>query len=485
MPAPFRSLARSKTLTGVGLTALLLCGCASTTLEPAYHQPAAPVPAQFPQDPADQADPISPAVVQTIGWRAFFTDPKLQAVIALGLDNNRDLRVAIANIEAARAQYRVQRADLLPSLNATGSAFAGRQLATTTANGTPLYADEHEYTASAGVSGYEVDLFGRVRSLTKSALQSYLATAEARRASQISIISEIAGDYLTLAADKAIQQTASDTLASSRAALEVTQARFDHGVASELDTRQAETLVDQARADLAADVAKVAQDRAALDLVVGATTPDNLLPDAMDERPLTLAQLPVGLPSSVLLARPDVLEAEHQLIAANAKIGAARAAFFPKITLTASGGATSLDLASLFKGPAEVWSFTPQVTLPIFNGGANIANLNYAKAEQRVSVAQYEKAIQTAFSDVASALARRATIDEQIAADEAQVAAAADTVRLSQARYDRGSDTYLNLLTAQRTLYAAQQALVAARLIKATNLVSLYGALGGGGEITG
>jgi len=334
-----------KTIAGAVIAAVLASGCA--TLEPPYQRPALPTPAAFPQSRVD--DFTGPAASAT-GWQAFFVDPKLRALIALGLANNRDLRVAIANVEAARAKYHVQRAALLPSINAQLGAAYGRQQVATAASGAnvaPATYDEHQYSASVGVSGYELDLFGRVRSLSKSALEQYFSTAEARRASQITLIAEIANDDLALAADTAILKTAQDTLASAGASLDLTRKRFDHGVASQLDVAQATTLVEQARSDVAADTTTVAQDRNALDLVVGSPVPDSLLPDALDDRIPVLGEPPAGLPSEVLLARPDVLEAEHTLKAQNAQIGAARAAFFPTITLTGSGGVgkTRLSLA--------------------------------------------------------------------------------------------------------------------------------------------
>ena len=463
-----------KTLAAPTLALALLGGC---TLEPAYQRPALPTPTAFPQ--AEAGGTAAGPTAASHGWQTFFIDPKLRATIHLALDNNRDLRVAIANIEASRALYRVQRAALLPTVDASAGVAYGRQQ-TASASGAVVPYQEHQYSASVGASAYELDLFGRVRSLSHEALETYLATEEARRASQISIISETATDYLTLASDEAILQTAKDTQISSAASLDVTQKRFDHGVASQLDVSQAQTLVQQARADVAADTTLVAQDKNALDLVVGAPVPTALLPTALDERLMVLTELPPGLPSDVLLARPDVLQAEHQLKSANAQIGAARAAFFPTISLTGSGGATSASLSNLFKGASGIWSFAPQVSVPLFAGGANRANLDYAKAERTVYVAQYEKAVQSAFRDVANALARRATVAEQLAADEAYVAASADALHLAEARYERGADTYLNVLTAQRTLYAAQQALASTRLIRSTNLVSLYQALGGG-----
>lgn len=474
-----------KTFASISLAALLVSGC---TLEPTYNRPALPTPAAFPQSAAGGLEVNgsgATAPVASIGWKDFFLDPKLRAVVELALANNRDLRVALANIQAARAQYHVQRAALLPTIDATAGAVYGRQAISSiggqgaTGQSATGY-NEHQYTVSVGFNAYELDLFGRIRSLSKAALEQYLATEEARRASQITIISEVASDYITLAADKATLKAAQDTLTSSQASLKVAQGRFDNGVDSELDVRQAETLVDQTQADVANDTTTVAQDKNALDLVVGSPTPDDLLPANLDGTVSVLTDLPPGLPSDVLLVRPDVLQAEHQLKAQNAQIGAARAAFFPSISLTGSGGYTSSALSTLFKGASGVWSFAPQVSLPLFAGGANVANLDYAKAEKNVYVAQYEKAIQTAFQDVANALARRATIGDQLSAEEAQVAAAAASLRLSDARYQQGADTYLNVLIAQRTLYAAQQSLIAARLIRSTNLITLYAALGGG-----
>jgi multidrug efflux system outer membrane protein len=472
-------------LAALGLTATLLSGCG--TLEPAYHRPALPTPNAFPDAVATDTSASAAAV----GWKTFFVDPRLRSVVELAIANNSDLRVAVANVQAARAQYRIQRSDLFPKVNASFGATYGREPLSAVTGGTTTgsaagadHIDEHQYSASLGVSAYEIDLFGRVRSLTKAALETYLSTDEARRASQVSVISETANAWLTLAADRAVLKAAQDTLASSRSSLDIAQKRFSNGVASQLDVRQAETLVDQARADVANDLTTVAQDRNALNLLTGSPVPDALLPElpeTQDASGLVLANLPAGLPSDVLLARPDVLQAERTLRADNAQIGAARAAFFPSISLTASGGGTSTALSSLFKGSSGTWSFAPQITLPIFDWGANRANLDYAKAERTAAIAQYEKAIQSAFSEVDNALARRANVGEQIAGQSAQVEAAADTLKLSQARYDRGADTYLNVLVAQRTLYAARQSLIAARLTQWTNTVTLYAALGGGG----
>ena len=319
-----------------------------------------------------------------------------------------------------------------------------------------------------------------MRNLSRAAQDQYFATQAARDAAQITLVSAVAADYLTIGSDRTLLKIAEDTLGSSGESLTVIQRRFAAGVDSELDVSQARTVVEQARFDVARLTTQVAQDRNALDLVVGAPVADDLLPAAIGDPVVVLENLPEAVDSSVLLKRPDVLQAEDQLRASNADIGASRAAFFPSISLTGSGGVTSLALSTLFKGASETWSFAPTVGQTLFDAGANRGALSYAKAERDVGVANYEKAIQVAFREVADALAQRGTIDEQLAAQQALTDAAADSLRLSTARYQRGSDTYLNVLIAQRSLYAAQQTLVAAQLAKAGNLVTLYTVLGGG-----
>ena len=491
---------RSVCLLPALLAATLVSGC--FTLEPKYQRPASPTPSAWPQGEAYQATEDGKAA--DLPWRDFFTDPKLRAVIELALNNNRDLRVSILNIEEARAQYRVQRSDLFPSVAASGSGVTERSAAglagsvagagtgaTTTGSTTGAGAtsgatavtgkrDFRIYTADVGVSSYELDLWGRVRSLTRQAFEQFMAAKEARRSAQISLISEVATAYVTLAADRQRLKAAGDTLKSDNETLRITQARFQNGVGSELDVRQAQTPADQARSDALAAVTQSAQDLNALNLLVGASTPEALLPTGLDQTLATLADVPAGLSSSVLLDRPDVLQSEHQLRAYNANIGAARAAFFPTITLTGSTGSESLYLDRLFTPGSGTWAFGPSISLPIFSGGKNIANLKYAKAERDTAVAQYELAIQTAFRETADALAQRGTAVKQIEAQEELVQAATAAVRLSQARYEQGIDTYLTLLIAQRTLYAAQQTLISARLTRASNLVTLYRVLGGG-----
>jgi multidrug efflux system outer membrane protein len=371
-------------------------------------------------------------------------------------------------------------------VNATTGATYGRSYVgatpglTSGAGAASPYETAHQFTTSVGFTSYEIDLFGRIRSLADAALEQYLATEEARRAEQISLIAEVATDYLTLSADRAGLAQYRGNLVSSRDSLEVTRSRFRAGVASELDVAQADTLVQQARANVASSTTTVATDGNALNLVVGAPVQDELLPEDATDRTLVMQTLPVDLDSRVLLLRPDVLEAEHTLKSANAQIGVARAAFFPAITLTASGGTTSAAFAQLFKGASGVWSFAPGISIPIFDGGANQANLDYDKAERKVDIAKYEQTLQTAFREVADALARRGTIAEEVSADQALVEAATTSLTLSTARYARGSDTYLNVLVAQRTLYSAQQTLISGRLARSTNLVTLYKTLGGG-----
>ena len=465
------------------LSAGALAGCID--LAPTYRRPALPTPASFPQGPA-YAPPTSPAA-PVVGWREFFSDPKLKAVIEQALAANRDLRIAVANIAAARAQYHVQRAALFPTINAQLGANILQEpvgvIEGTTVGlppGTSSEFRESIYSATLGVTNYQLDLFGKVRNLTKAAREQYFATRQARDAAQITLVSEVAADYLTLGADRALLKNAQDTLTSASATLDVTKGRFEHGVVSQLDVSQADTLVQQARYDVAHLTTQVAQDRNALELVVGAPVADALLPADADGEVVVLARLPGAVSSSVLLKRPDVLQSEDQLRAANANIGAARAAFFPNISLTGDGGLTSLALSTLFRASSATWTFAPTITQPIFDAGANRGNLAYARAQRDLSVAQYEKAIQTAFREVADALAQRGTIEEQLAAQRALDAASADALRLSTARYQRGADSYLNTLIAQRTLYSARQTLVATELARSVNLVTLYSVLGGG-----
>jgi multidrug efflux system outer membrane protein len=453
----------------IPLAALLLAGC---NLAPRYVRPPAPIPAALPR-----ADGAAQSAAE-IGWRDFFTDAKLREVIALALDNNRDLRVALANVEQARAQYRIRRADQLPALSANGGVTYQRQPLTSSNGGVGGAITGGRYTAGIGLSAFEIDLFGRMRNLSKAALEQYLATDEARKTAQITLIAEVATSYLQLAANREHLRIARDTLAAEQKTLDLTRARQRMGVASGLDTRQARTSYEQARADIAAFTTAAEQEKNALDLLVGATVSEAMLPAGIT--PVAQASLPVGVSSAVLLGRPDVLGAEHRLIAQNANIGAARAAFFPNISLTAAVGTLSSGLSGLFSAGTGTWSFAPSIVQPIFAGGANVAGLRSAEAARDAALATYEKAIQTAFREVADALARRATIDEQIAAQRALTQAAAESLTIAEGRYRLGSDSYLATLTAQQTLYAARQTLASTELIVGTNMVELYRAFGGG-----
>ncbi|NJC47603.1 UNVERIFIED_ORG: multidrug efflux system outer membrane protein [Xanthomonas campestris] len=473
------------TLTAIAV-ASVLSGC---TLMPRYARPDAPVPERFAgtelstaSTTADAASPAQAIDIANIGWRQVFTDPALQQVIALALENNRDLRVAALNIEVARAQYRVERAALLPAVQGTGTANNARTPSELAIPGQPQVF--RTYSANIGISAYELDLFGRVRSLKEQALQQFLSTAEARRSTHISLVAEVATAYLTLAADQQLLQLAQSTLSSQGDSYRLQQRSFELGVASQLSLRQAQTTVESARVDVERYTAQVAQDRNALVLLVGTQVPAELLPQALPDGASVdgnvLASVPAGLPSQLLQRRPDILEAERNLRAANANIGAARAAFFPSISLTASTGSSSSSLSNLFDSGTRAWSFVPTLTLPIFNAGRNRANLDMAKANRDIEVAQYEKAIQSAFREVSDALAQRETLGRQLQAQQALVDATADSYRLSQARFERGVDSYLQALDAQRALYSAQQNLITTQLSRFTNLATFYKAMGGG-----
>lgn len=462
-------LLRNLTLSLLAASALSACTLAPKTVRPALA--------------VDNAWPIAASNTGTasaadLAWRDVFIDPRLQGVIDLALTNNRDLRVAVLNIEQSRAQYRIQRAALVPAVDATGTATKGQSSSAQVIAGGDRSVEV--YTANLGVSSWEIDLFGRVRSLSNAALQQYLATQETSRSVQVSLIAQTASAWLNLAADEDLLALSQETLRTRQETMGLIQKRFEAGAISQLEVSQAQTLIEAARSDVATAVALVEQDKNALRLVVGADVPNDLLPAGGLVTAQILRDLPAGVPSDVLTRRPDVLAAEHQLAAANANIGAARAAFFPSISLTASTGVASNSLSSLFDSGNGAWTFVPRVNLPIFAGGANIANLDSAKAGRDIAVANYEKSVQTAFREVSDGLAVQSTIAERVGSQERLVAAANDTVRLSQARYGAGIDSSLAVLDAQRTLYTSQKTLIVARLARETNLATLYKALGGG-----
>lgn len=457
---------------------VLLSGCIN--LEPDYKQPLPAVPTSWPTGPAYRPVSIDPkqSSIADLGWENFFADAKLRKLIALGLANNRDLRVAILNVEKAQAQYQIKRADQLPTINLEGKGTIQRTPSRLSTTGQAV--TSHQYSLEAGVSSYELDLFGRIQSLKDQALEQYLSTEEAQRSSQISLVAEIATAYLNLAADMERLQLAQGTLASQQNSYDLTKRSFEIGSSSELDVRQAETSVDTARVDIASYTAQVAQDENALALLLGAPLPTDLAPSQQLSGVTQLQDIPAGIPSDVLQHRPDVLEAEHQLKAANANIGAARAAFFPKVTLTATSGKLSDAVSTLFKAGTGGWAFIPDIVLPIFDWGANQANLDVAKADSAIYLAQYDKAIQTAFKEVADVLAIYGTIDDKLGAQQSLVEATSESYRLSDARYRKGIENYLNVLESQRSMYSAQQNLITIRLSKQTNLVTFYKVLGGG-----
>lgn len=463
------------------LVAAVLAAC---SLAPTYQRPESPVPAAYTDVATDAGSAkvtsgtAAKGAAADIAWREFFTDPRLQKLIETALANNRDLRVAMLNVQKTQAQYQIQRADLVPHLSAVASGSSVGTPGDLTSSGNPVIS--RKYSVEANIAAYELDLFGRVRSLTDQALETYFATESAARASRITLVAEVASAWLTYAADLERLRLARETLSSQQQSLTLTQKRFEAGASSALDVRQAQTTVESARVDLARYTALIAQDRNALALLVGAPLDATQLPASPIDALNGLAEIPAGLSSDLLERRPDIVEAEHQLKGANANIGAARAAFFPRIALTASAGTASASLAGLFDSSGTVWSFAPTISLPIFSGGANVANLEVAKVSRDIAVAQYEKVIQTAFREVSDALATRATVDEQLAAQQALTDATADSFKLAQARFDRGVSNYLTVLDAQRAYYSAQQTLISTRLARLSNQVTLYKSLGGG-----
>jgi multidrug efflux system outer membrane protein len=454
---------------------LCLSGC---TLAPTYKRPAAPVPANWPAGAAYPGADLATgaSTVSELQWQEFFTDEKLRQVIAMAMNNNRDLRLAVLNVERARALYGIQRAGILPTVNAIGSGSKQRMPADLTSSGNATTLEQ--YNVSLGISSWEIDFFGRIRSLKDNALEQYFATEQTRRSAQVLLVSAVATTYLTLAADRESLLLVTATLEAQETAYKLIRRRYDVGVASELDLNRAQSQVETARGDMARYTQLAAQDENALQLLIGSPLPATLLPPELGSVSLT-PELSPGLSSDVLLQRPDVLAAEHGLKAANANIGAARAAFFPRISLTTSIGTASADLSGLFKAGQGTWSFMPQIAIPIFDARTWSA-YDVTKIEREMSLSQYEKAIQTAFREVADALAVQGTVNQQIAAQQSFVDAVAKTYRLANLRYNKGIDSYLDVLDAQRSLYAAQQGLIVLRLSRLTNRVSMYKVLGGG-----
>lgn len=464
--------------------ALFAAGC---TMAPKYERPAAPVDQTFPTGGIydRQPDAASSAVAGgsaqakpavDIGWRDFFVDARLQQIVAIALKNNRDLRVSMLNVAAARSQYQITRAELLPTIDAVGSQTKQR-----TPKDLSFFNQTISNQYSVGVNAsWEIDFFGRIQSLKDQALEQYFALAETRKAAEISLVSQVADQYLTMLSDDDQLTVTRNTLKTADESYRITKLQFDNGVGTELDVRQSEGIQQQAAANLQSQLRLRAQAENALVLLIGEPLPADLPPGLPLDSQNLLTDIPAGLPSDLLTRRPDIVSAERSLLAANANIGAARAAFFPKVSLTGSFGTLAPSLGTLFKPGSAAWSFAPQISIPIFEGGTNLANLDLAQIQKRIEIANYEKAIQTAFREVADGLAARGTYDEQIKALQLYVKSQARGLELSDMRYRNGVDNYLAVLTAQTNLYTAQQLLITARLNRATNLVDLYRELGGG-----
>jgi multidrug efflux system outer membrane protein len=495
MRAPSTMLKRTALATAV---VAAVSGC---SLAPKYERPAAPIQADWPDQPklvysgydkattagtqpASALSPASDVVAADIGWRDFFRDPRLQALVALSLQNNRDLRVAVQRVEEARAQWGVQRAELFPSIGAGIQGTRQRLPSDLRPAGPNSTSISSQYQAGLGLTTFEIDLFGRLRSLSEAAYQQYLSTEQARRAVQISLVGEVAQAYLNLRAADVQLELTRKTLDSRQASYDLVKRRFDGGVSSELDLNQAKSLVDSASANLAELARTQAQAINALVLIIGTPLPVDLPPPMAFDNTQVLAAIPAGLPSALLERRPDILSAESSLRSANANIGAARAAFFPTISLTGLFGVASPSLGDLFKGGHGFWSYSPSITTPIFAGGAIRSGLALAKAQDNIAVAQYEKSIQQAFQEVSDALSGEATYGTQVQALRALEASSSRSVDLSTMRYNGGIDSYLQVQNAQVTYYNAQIELVQAGLGSLLNRVQLYKALGGGWEET-
>lgn len=456
--------------------AALLSGC---TLAPKYERPIAPVSPAWPRESDNDAARNG----ADIPWNEFSDDPRLERLIELSLVGNRDYRAAALRVEQARAQYRI-RASLYPNVNAEALGNRRRTSETVFDQGDRLTPTTTTYEVNLGVA-YELDLFGRVRSLKREALEAYFAMDASRRSVQIALISEVAVQYWTTLQLREARGLAEQTLAAVTDSFNLIRRSFEAGVASELDLRASEAQVQTARVNVATYGQLLSQAENALVLLIGQPIPEDLPAGrTLSEQPL-LDDMPAGVPSDLLQRRPDIRAAEHELKAAHANIGAARAAFFPRILLTGAAGTASASLSDLFTGPSATWNFSPQITMPIFQGGRNRANLDVARISRQIEVAHYEKSIQVAFREVADALAERAFVGQKLAAQEQLVQAQRQRFVLTEARYREGVDNYVDVLLAQQDFYAAQQNLLQLRAARLMNGVMLYRSLGGGWEKEG
>jgi multidrug efflux system outer membrane protein len=458
----------------LAITVFLLAGC---TMAPKYTRPDAPVPSEWPKGAAyPLINSVSGLTAPEMSWKEFTTDERLQKIIEIALANNRDLRVAALNVEKMKAMYGIGVASLLPTVNALGSLSKAGVPADLSQSGSAMTSER--YDASIGITSWEVDFFGRLRSLKDKALEEFMATDQARLGTQIMLIATVTQAYLSVAANREALHLVSKTLEAQEGAYKLIQKRYDVGLISELDLRRAQSQVDVARGDVSYYSQLTAQSENALNLLVASSVPQELLPaDLSSVSPPR--EISAGLSSDLLLSRPDVLAAEHLLRAANANIGAARAAFFPRIILTGAAGTASVELSGLFKPGSFAWSFAPQIIMPIFDARTWFA-YNVTKVDREIALAQYEKSIQTAFREVADALAVKGTVDKQIEAQKSLVDALTVAYRLSVARYKKGVDSYLSVLDAQRSLYGAQKGFIALHFARLNNTIALYKALGGG-----
>lgn len=469
------------------LPVLLLAALAGCSLAPEYERPAAPVPAVFPNSdafashPAARAPGTGVAVAHTadLGWHEFFADARLRTLIGLALDNNRDMRIALARVEEARAQYGIADSDRLPTFGVGGNAQITRNPPDMRMGGPDSPSVSRSYMAGAAMTTFELDFFGRIRNLSEAARRQFLASAQAQRTVQINLVAQVAEAYFRLRTAHQLQELMEKTLKSREATYRLVQARYDTGVASALDLQQARGQVETIRADQQSIRRVEAQAQNALQLLVGAPLPDDLPPPAIFGRDQVLASVPVGLPSDLLTRRPDIIGAEHALIGANANIGAARAAFFPNISITGMLGFASPQLGGLFSGGNRFWQYAPQLQVPIFNSGI-AGGVDLAEARKNAAVAEYEKTIQVAFREVADALAGEATYWDQLEAMRALETTASETLRLANLRYETGVDSFLQVQSAEVNLYSVQQAFLQVGMESLLNRVALYKALGGG-----
>lgn len=439
---------------------LLVSGCMS--LEPVYKRPENSVPSQFYSTKDDVG--ITEATYQPIQWDEYIRDYKMKRVIDIALQHNTDLKIALANIESARAQYRISKSSQLPSIAINGTASKGENVTGQFEN----------FESSLGMTSYEIDFFGRVKNLSDAALSSFIATSEAKKATQVSVVAATVDSYITLASTQSKLKIAQETYNSAQDSLKIIKLKYDNGIGTQIDVSNAETILFRAKSDIFRFSTILEQNKNALYLITGTPLTDNLLPTGIDDLQNAFNDIKVGLKSDVLLKRPDIMEAEYKLKAANANIGAARAAFFPKITLTSSGGIASNQLNNLFSSSTGVWSFAPSISLPIFDNGNNRANLDYAKAQKNIYVLSYNKAIQTAFKEVNDELATKASIQDRIESYQSLYNASNTSLKLSQQSYDAGINDYLTVLTAQRNLYSVDQEFIDIKAARLTNLINFY-----------